>query len=60
MQSIASTVLKVDFDNVVNAAELVFQGQVISKEVRSLLNGQPMTFITFSIDDLIKGSILNQ
>ena len=55
-QSVASTVLKVDFNNVVNAAELVFQGQVISKEVRSLPNGQPMTFITFSIDDLIKGS----
>ena len=59
MQSVASTVLKVDFNNVVNAAEMVFQGQVISKEVRSLPNGQPMTFITFDIDNLIKGSILN-
>ncbi len=54
-QSVASTILKVDFDVVVNASEIIFQGQAISKSVRSLPNGRPMTFITFNITDLIKG-----
>ena len=53
---IASSVLKVDFDSVVKNSEIVFQGKATSKEVRKLPNGQPMTFIIFRIDDLIKGS----
>lgn len=56
MQSVASVILKVDFDNIVISSEVVFQGVAISRIVRTLPNGQPMTFITFRIDDLIKGS----
>ncbi|SMN11382.1 hypothetical protein SPBRAN_1654 [uncultured Candidatus Thioglobus sp.] len=52
---LASSVLRVDFDEVVNESEIVFQGTVVSSEVRLLSNRQPMTFVTFKIDELIKG-----
>ncbi|SMN01121.1 hypothetical protein SPONN_2219 [uncultured Candidatus Thioglobus sp.] len=55
VEILASTILKVDFDVVANQSEIVFQGKVTSSEVRLLPNGQPMTFVTFKIDELIKG-----
>ncbi|SMN00265.1 hypothetical protein SPONL_1148 [uncultured Candidatus Thioglobus sp.] len=55
VEILASTILKVDFDVLANQSEIVFQGKVTSSNVRLLPNGQPMTFVTFKIDELIKG-----
>jgi len=55
--AVASMVLKVDFNQVVNGAELIFQGRVVSKETRpSPLSGKPFTYFTFAVIDVIKGS----
>lgn len=50
-----STILETPFEEVVTASQIIFQGQVLSKEVRRLPHGQPMTFLIFRIDELIKG-----
>ena len=52
----SSTVLKVEFDEVVTASEFVFQGEVTTKTVRQLSNGSAMTFFTFQIEEVIKGN----
>lgn len=51
----ATTILQIPFAQVVTASTIIFEGQVIAKEVRTLSNGQPMTFFTFRIDELLKG-----
>lgn len=51
----ATTILQVPFEQVVTASTVIFEGQVISKEVRTLNSGQLMTFFTFQINELIKG-----
>ncbi|HIJ54641.1 MAG TPA: hypothetical protein HPQ03_00805 [Deltaproteobacteria bacterium] len=53
----SSVILKRSFSEVVNGAELVFEGRVISKETRlSPENGKPFTYYTFEILDVIKGT----
>ncbi len=53
----ASTVLKVSFEEVCQGAELIFEGRVVSKESRlSPTTGNPFTYFTFEIIDVIKGS----
>ena len=53
----ASTVLKLSFDEVCQGAELIFEGRVVSKESRlSSTTGNPFTYFTFEIIDVIKGS----
>ncbi len=56
----ASTVLKVSFEEVCNGAELIFEGRVVSKESRlSPASGNPFTYFTFEIIDVIEGSYSN-
>ncbi len=56
----ASTVLKVSFDQVCHGAELIFEGRVVSKESRlSSTTGNPFTYFTFEIIDVIEGSYSN-
>ena len=53
----SSVILKRTFSEVVNGAELVFEGRVISKETRlSPESGKPFTYYTFEILDVIKGT----
>ncbi len=54
-QAKATTVIKLDFDQVCQGAELIFEGKVISEETRSF-NGKPFTYFTFQIIEVIKGS----
>ncbi len=55
-----SMILKVDFDQVVNGSELIFEGRVVSKETRpSRINGRPFTYFIFEIIDVVKGSYTN-
>ena len=56
----ASTVLKVSFDQVCHGAELIFEGRVVSKESRlSPASGNPFTYFTFEIIDVVEGSYSN-
>ena len=53
----ATTVLKMDIDQIVIKAELVFEGEVLLRESRREPNsGIINTYVTFSILDVIKGS----
>jgi hypothetical protein len=53
----ATTVLKMDIDQIAIKAELVFEGEVILRESRREPNsGIINTYVTFSILDVIKGS----
>ena len=55
-----STVIKVDFNQVVQGAELIFEGQILSKEVRlSPINDHPFTYFLYQVIDVIKGSYSN-
>lgn len=52
----ASTILGVSFENVVQNAEFVFEGEVISQETRrSPQDGRPFTYFTFQVLDVLKG-----
>ena len=56
-QANATTILKLDFEQVCKGAELIFEGRVISKETRlSPASGNPFTYFIFEIIDIIKGS----
>lgn len=51
----ASTVVQMDFDEVVESAELVFEGEVLSVESRQTAPGRIHTFVRFRILDVVKG-----
>lgn len=56
-QVLATTVLKVEMNELAQNAELVFEGKVLSKQVRaSKSNGRPCTYFIFSVIDVIKGA----
>ncbi len=56
-QTKATTILELSFDQVCQGSELIFEGQVISKEPRpSPTDGKPFTYFTFQIIEVIKGS----
>ena len=60
VQVYATTILKVGMDELAKQSELIFEGKVISKEVRpSPIDGQPCTYFRFSILDVIKGDYHN-
>ncbi len=53
----ATTVLKMDIDQIAIKAELIFEGEVLLRESRREPNsGIINTYVTFSILDVIKGS----
>ncbi|MGB4247017.1 MAG: hypothetical protein WBJ75_04795 [Pseudohongiellaceae bacterium] len=51
----ASTVLQMSFSEVVQHAELVFEGRVLTVESRMVPDGMIHTFVTFSVLDVLKG-----
>ncbi len=52
----ASVVVSTSFNQVVQGAELIFEGRVLSKETRpSPINGMPFTYFTFQVNEVIKG-----
>ena len=55
----ASQVEEVDLPEISQNSELIFEGQVIAKSVRRHPDdGRPMTYFTFQIDEVVKGSYL--
>ncbi len=56
-QTKATTILELSFDQVCQGSELIFEGRVVSKETRpSPTDGNPFTYFTFQIIEVIKGS----
>lgn len=55
----ASTVLEMNFDDVVGTAELVFEGTVTKLEARSVQDGSIHTFVTFDVHEILKGRIVD-
>jgi len=56
-RAFGSSVIKVSLEDAVNGAELIFEGRVVSKDIRlSPVNNRPFTYFTFEIIDIIKGS----
>ncbi len=53
----ATTVLQLDFDAVIEQAEVVFEGEVIASSSQKIDARNIVTHVTFRIDDLIKGNI---
>lgn len=51
----ASTVLQMDFGEVVQGAELVFEGRVTALQAQRISDGSIHTFVTFQISEIIKG-----
>ena len=56
-QTKATTILELSFDQVCQGSELIFEGRVVSKETRpSHTDGNPFTYFTFQIIEVVKGS----
>lgn len=52
----ATMIMRVSFEEVVAGSELIFQGEVVSQTVRDQQgSGRPTTFVTFNIEEIIKG-----
>lgn len=52
----ASTVMQMDFAEVVETAQLIFEGEVSAVESRQVSDGTIHTFVTLQITDILKGS----
>ncbi len=51
----ATTIFRMDIEEVVRGAELIFEGKVVERNVRENAAGMILTYVTFRIDELIKG-----
>lgn len=57
MPAMATSVLPIDAPQAVDQAELIFTGQVLTVEFATSHDGRfPYTFVTFAIDETLKGS----
>lgn len=55
VQAQASTVLEMSFQDVLDHADLVFEGRVTSAEARRVDDGTIHTFVSFAVLDVLKG-----
>ena len=51
----ATTILGMNIDEVAQGAELIFEGEVVEHNVRENAAGMLVTYVTFRIEELIKG-----
>jgi hypothetical protein len=52
----ATTLLEMDIDSIADQAELVFVGTVVASESVQNINGQYRTYVTFQVEEVLKGS----
>ena len=52
----ATTLLEMDIDSIAGQAELIFQGTVITSESIQDINGQYRTYVTFQVQEVLKGT----
>ena len=58
--TIASVIIRMPFDQVVKGAELIIEGEILTKETRlSPISGRPFTYFKIAIIDVIKGDYPN-
>ena len=53
----ATTILGMNIDEVAQGAELIFEGKVVEHNVRENAAGMIVTYVTFRIEELIKGEL---
>lgn len=53
--SFATTVMEMDIEKISNEAELIFEGEVILRETQQGNGNAINTYVTFRVDDVIKG-----
>ena len=51
----ATTILGMNIDEVAQGAEIIFEGKVVEHNVRENATGMIVTYVTFRIEELIKG-----
>ena len=51
----ATTILGMNIDEVAQGAEIIFEGKVVEHNVRESTAGMIVTYVTFRIEELIKG-----
>lgn len=56
----ATTILGMDIEGVAQGAELVFEGQVIQHNTQENAAGMVVTYVTFEVRDVVKGSYSEQ
>jgi hypothetical protein len=56
----ATTILGMDIDAVAQSAELVFEGQAIQHNTQENAAGMVVTYVTFEVRDVVKGSFSEQ
>ena len=52
----ATTLLEMDIDSVAGEAELIFLGNVITSQSIQEINGQYRTYVTFQVQEVLKGN----
>ncbi|HYR86715.1 MAG TPA: hypothetical protein VE422_21695 [Terriglobia bacterium] len=52
----ASTVVQVTFDQLVTSSECIFEGRVIDERAEFDSNGRIHTYVTFAVEDVLKGT----
>lgn len=52
----AASVRRLGIDEIVREAELIFQGRVVLRESRRVRQGDIVTYVTFELVDILKGS----
>jgi hypothetical protein len=52
----ASSVIQVTFDQLVTSSEFIFEGRVADKRAEFDRNGTIHTYVTFEVDDVLKGT----
>src|SRR6266850_6496783 len=52
----ASSVVQVTFDELVSSSQLIFEGHVTERRAEFDSNGKIYTFVTFEVDDVLKGT----
>ena len=56
----ATTILGMNIDEVAQGAEIIFEGKVVEHNVRENDMGMIVTYVTFRIEELIKGEYYEQ
>src|SRR6266702_3969411 len=56
----ASSVVQVTFNDLVSSSELIFEGRVVDKRAEMNSQGMIHTYVTFEIQDALKGTYSNR
>src|SRR2546422_8507486 len=52
----ASSIEQITFDQLVTSSEFIFEGRVLDRHAEFDANGRIHTYVTFEVDDVLKGT----